>query len=459
MDTVPSAETDAKRPKVDAPSDCPAEDDFDLLLEAGTIDQNDGTKAAPAEQSEETARRQFVECLAAAGWQDGDRLPNFIEELKSAAPKWGYARRWRCSALLLVYVARASRVCRAAFVAEGLPLLGAVLQEGISVLEAPDRKADHQEATMWVLACLSCLRALPIGRATMWEHRGVLGKPFDRLHRWCGQQKSAIAAELRGPTTALCRRWRKQPKPAEQESDPAQKALRRKVVDMIAQGLAGIAGINSPASPAVMASPGRLPPVSSASEVEAVLFTRYNSIASGEYRQHARMLRSNLALPGNVSLREGVLSGDVTPDELIAMNSNALAPEALQEQRLLQQQRAERANILKHKLQPPKIFEDGRTEYNPATAPPALETRESSDISRADSAGPVASDSEIAPVDVAMEPPPTPFREGLANGPLPVVSGSGSSPAAFTPDVMATPAPGHEDEDEATLFQWLSRPV
>merc|ERR1719506_1274542 len=110
---------------------------------------------------------------------------------------------------------------------------------------------------------------------------------------------------------------------------------------MISQGLAGFAGLNSPASPAMcMASPGRIPmpPNTMAAEVEAVLFARHNNSASGEYRQHARMLRSNLALPGNVELRNNVLSGDMSPEQLIAMNSGALAPEEVQEQRLIAQQ-------------------------------------------------------------------------------------------------------------------------
>jgi hypothetical protein len=447
--------------------DVPVEDDdFDLLVEAGTINEGDDKKEAPSEPPEELARRLFVERLASVERIDGESLSDFIEELQTKAINWGSAKRWRCSALLLVYVARSSRVCRAAFVAEGLPLLGSVLQEGISVLESSDPMADRQEAGMWVMGCLSCLTSLPIGRATMWEHRAVLGKPFDRLHRWCGQQKSAIAAELRSHTNRLCQRWRRQPKPAEQESDAGTKSLRRKVVDMIAQGLNGIAGLNSPASPAPMASPGvhRLPPCTIAAEVEAVLFARYNSVASGEYRQHARMLRSNLALHTNRSLRDGVLSGAVSADELIAMNSNSLAPEGLQEQRLIQQQKALRATIIKEKLKPPKVLKDGHTDYNPATAPPALEKRESSELlsrtnstyemSRSSSTNDISMQTETAQPAVPMPPPPTPFRDGLAGMPPP-----GAASPHHAMEAMATPAPGQEDEDETALIQWLSRPI
>lgn len=49
-------------------------------------------------------------------------------------------------------------------------------------------------------------------------------------------------------------------------------------------------------------------------EVEAALYGRFGS-ASAEYKQHARMLRSNLALAGNAKLRERVLAGDIAPEE------------------------------------------------------------------------------------------------------------------------------------------------
>ena len=65
------------------------------------------------------------------------------------------------------------------------------------------------------------------------------GKPFDGLHKWCASQKSALAAELRAPTLELCARWRRQPKPAAQEQSPEDKAMRRRVVDLISQGLSG----------------------------------------------------------------------------------------------------------------------------------------------------------------------------------------------------------------------------
>jgi len=44
---------------------------------------------------------------------------------------------------------------------------------------------------------------------------------------------------LRAPTLELCRRWRRQPKPAAQEQSPEDKAMRRRVVELISQGLSG----------------------------------------------------------------------------------------------------------------------------------------------------------------------------------------------------------------------------
>ena len=50
------------------------------------------------------------------------------------------------------------------------------------------------------------------------------------------------------------------------------------------------------------------------------------------YRQHARMLRSNLGATGNAELRDSVLAGELNAEELVKRDSQSLAPEALQEQ-------------------------------------------------------------------------------------------------------------------------------
>lgn len=220
-----------------------------------------------------------------------------------------------------------------------------------------------------------------------------------------------------------------------------------------------------PASPAA-----RLPADTTALELEAALFSRYSG-ATAEYRQHARMLRSNLALPGNTSLRESVLSGDTSAEELLAMNSSSIAPESLQEERLRKQKEALKGITIKEKLMPPPDMEDGRTDYNPATAPPLLEKRLSSidreegaaSLARRDSsdlAAPApepAGSSSANPTTFRMEPPPTPFRE--AEGTASTTASSGGGSPGGTPDVSATPAQGEEDEDERALIQWLTRPV
>ncbi|CAK0890114.1 unnamed protein product, partial [Prorocentrum cordatum] len=259
-----AASSSAPAPAAEPPAvgDLLEGDEFDAIFDAGGVGESElleMAREAPV-PPEEQARKSFAAQLAAARQLGQDMLPELLSTLQTQAPSWGRLRRWRSVALLLVYVARSSRHCRAAFVAQGLPLLGSLLQESVLGLETAG-PSERQEAGIWGLAVLACLRALPLGRATLWEHRASIGKPFDRLHKWCAREKSALAAELRGPTQALCRRWRREPKPAGQEHAPEQKALRCKVVDMIAQGLMGIAG-NSPASPApVAASPGMPPPM------------------------------------------------------------------------------------------------------------------------------------------------------------------------------------------------------
>jgi len=155
------------------------------------------------------------------------------------------------------------------------------------------------------------------------------------------------------------------------------------------------------------------------------------------------------------------------------MNSANIAPESLQEERQRTQKEVLKEVTIKHKLMPPPDIEDGKTDYNPATAPPLLEKRLSS-IDREEGAASLArrASSELAapvpepagtsgnPATFRMEPPPTPFRETEGTASTTASSGGGS-PGAFaaTPDVLATPAQGEEDEDERALIQWLTRPV
>lgn len=182
---------------------------------------------------------------------------------------------------------------------------------------------------MRALACLACLSSLPLGRASMWEHRGSVGKAFDRLRRWCEQSDSPLAAELRDPTVALCRRWRRQPRPAFQDPDPQQKSVRIKVLDMIRQGLLGM---STPSAAPRDITQGYLHPSLLAAEVELLLFGLHCG-PTLDYRAQARMLRANLALPDNGALRARLLTSEITAEELVAMDSRSLAPETLQDKR------------------------------------------------------------------------------------------------------------------------------
>ena len=96
------------------------------------------------------------------------------------------------------------------------------------------------------------------------------------------------------------------------------KAMRRRVVDLISQGLSGLGGVSptSPKSPvAPMPSPAQLPNNLVAAEVENLLWGRYGKAKAHDYRHHARMLRTNLSHPQNSELRARVLSGDLKPED------------------------------------------------------------------------------------------------------------------------------------------------
>lgn len=421
---------------------------------------------------EEQARRKFAERLARMERLDEEALPEMLKELQEVASTWGSIRRMRSVALLLVYVSRSSRVCRAAFVAEGLSLLGQLLGDSVTALEAGSA-AERQEAGMRCLACLACLAALPIGRSTMWEQRLTLGKPFDRLHRWCGREKSALAAELRAPTQALCRRWRQQPKPALQDGSPEKKALRVKVLEIIKQGLQGVAGC-SPASPGPgpgMMSPGLgMPSATVAAEVETALFGLHGG-ATAEYRQHARMLRNNLALAGNVALRNRILAGEISAKELAEMDSQSLAPEYLKEKRRAAEIETLRSAMTKSPTPEKRIMDWRDATYDPSTG----QSREDLDASSQDQqqpkgpSGAGSSDGSMpapAPLlraanptatPLPMEPPPTPFVDGHPATPL--RQGTSADHHHATPEVMATPAAEEEDEQGTELIRWFSQTV
>jgi len=283
----------------------------------------------------------------------------------------------------------------------------------------------------------------------MWEHRSKLGKPFDRLHRWVGRQKSAVAAELRPATHELCRQWSRQPKPAAQETEPEQRSVRMKAIQALAQGLNGVhGGSRSPGleTPG-LESPG-LPPSTTAAEIEAALFGRFGGLTL-EYRQHARMIRSNLVT--NPTLRSRVLSGDVSATELVAMNSDTLAPEEVQEARKAQWDHSLKELIVKNPKANPPRDGNGKPEFD------IIVTRStsSSSLPTVEHVQPMPGPVGIAP----MDPPPTPFR--MEPVPTPFRDHGGETPfheTEQTPDMFATPA--HcEDGEYVALIRYLSQPV
>ncbi|CAE7736140.1 YSA1 [Symbiodinium necroappetens] len=415
------------------------EEELDDLIASGLLDE-------PSDPPEEIARQTFADNFSSKGFRvQEEDLPKLLAEVMEKGPEWGGTRYWRCAALFVGCMARSTRSCRIAFVAhpKGLSLMGLVLKEAVSRLEAP---GSHHEASMLALACLTCLKALPLGRASLWEHRQAIGKPFDQLHKWCAKDRSAIAAELRGPTLELCQRWKRQPKPAAQEQ--THKALRGKVLELISSGLHG-RGTSPSASPAPMSSPAQLPGNLVAAEVESALWGRYGASKTAEYRHHARMLRANLALPGNGELRARVLAGDLKAEELVSMDSGALAPDEIQRQRREVQLQAMKEAVVED-LQPVRPEDGEGSPFDPGadlnTAPlvwrsPTKDTKQESQESQGDQ-------EEVA-TGLPMVPPPTPFRLSVATPTM--------EPATSDmPEMLATPGPDDEDDDLMAVLRFLA---
>jgi len=68
------------------------------------------------------------------------------------------------------------------------------------------------------------------------------------------------------------------------------------------------------------------------------LHRTYGGTTKG-YSKHARMLRSNLCHPSNGPLRRRIVAGAVSAEEVVSMDSDALAPTFLQEERRAAEQK------------------------------------------------------------------------------------------------------------------------
>jgi hypothetical protein len=285
---------------------------------------------------------------------------------------------------------------------------------------------------------------------------------------------------------ALCRRWRRQPKPAAQ--DKADGEYRLLVVDILEEALSGISLSEEASHEQLSMSPTRfpsklsatqtarpstvLPCKTAAAEIEAELY-KFCGGLTAEFKTHARMLRANLIRKDNSVLRERVLSGELSPAELVSMKSEDLAPKSLQEERKKVQKEAMESVIDKDGVYFPKSpIKDADTDmkdYNMNMAPPPSPVREDAeteagtqDVMTATSTpkGSFNEDEIPLPTPGPMPPPPTPFRmpedaqQATPKHPKDV------DPVAPlpSPDVLDTP---REEEDELTiLIQRLSeRPI
>ncbi|CAE8624036.1 unnamed protein product [Polarella glacialis] len=185
-----------------------------------------------------------------------------------------------------------------------------------------------------------------------------------------------------------------------------------------------------------------------AADVEAALFGRYG--AGAEYRQHARMLRQNLALPGNAELRAHVLSGDLGAEELITMDSAHLAPEALQQRRREAELKLMRELVIEELVPDRGDSSPGHSGYNANTGPPPMVRSPLKELPADEEEQEATGEAGPPPISPMEPPPPTPFREF-----------STTSPAAAhppTPDMLATPAHDDEDDEHTALLRFLSSP-
>lgn len=315
-------------------------------------------------------------------------LPELIRLFADRTLLWSEpTRRLRSAALLISYVAGATETCCKDFMTlGGLALLSEVLCEAACSVESHSEGNPPEDTGMRALACLRCLRSLALKKAPADKQISSSLAKLQGLQQPQGLEAPAIGGipALRTRAAELCQHWqpkvvkasckvateprRPTPTPARapaarggeaprskvrcnifdggrskvsaEPSRPtatparapaprgADEALRSKARELIAQGLLG-----TPAGRAV------------AERVEVALCSLHGG-ATPKYRQHARMLKSNLALAGNAELRGRLLSGALPVEDFVAMDSNALAPEALQEERNVAKEKAFRESLI-----------------------------------------------------------------------------------------------------------------
>eukprot|EP00928_Gymnodinium_smaydae_P034177 TRINITY_DN2428_c0_g1_i1.p1 TRINITY_DN2428_c0_g1~~TRINITY_DN2428_c0_g1_i1.p1 ORF type:complete len:476 (-),score=69.38 TRINITY_DN2428_c0_g1_i1:415-1842(-) len=108
------------------------------------------------------------------------------------------------------------------------------------------------------------------------------------------------------------------------ESDSCEQAVREQVRSVLRQALSR----HAQASIELLSCVDGI-----AAQIEDALFQIYGVVVKSKYRQHARMLKKNLADVRNKELRLRLLSGELGAAALVTMDSAAIAPKQLQLQR------------------------------------------------------------------------------------------------------------------------------
>lgn len=293
--------------------------------------------------------RELEERLVTTEELQAQDIPELLSLFADKSLTWSDStRRLRSAALLLTYVTRASRSCSEEFLAlGGMALLGEVLCEAVSSLENSVgllRDCDFQEDTgMRALACLRCLHSLPLTEASIPEDINSSLLRLQVLHPTAASEDARLGgiADLSKSARELCHQWQcKSGHMTATTTTPGGGNLRSKAAELIAQGFLGAIEGHAVAA-----------------KVEVALFSLYNG-ATPAYKSHARMLKSNLSLPGNAELRSRLLSGSLAVEQLVAMDSTALAPEALQQERRAEQEKAFRETVISERPEPP-VRSDG----------------------------------------------------------------------------------------------------